>query len=173
MKKLTTLLIVCAMSLSVSAQKLQINQIFDRYQEAEGVTAITVAKPMFRMLSKMKVDDEDMQKIMPLLNKVNSLKMLIMEAPDKSTDTNALMRTRAQNEIASAVKGLNYQELITVNSKDSKIKFLTADTTKDTFDNLLLSINSEGNSILMMLDGKVSMDDISRLISEEQTTAKK
>jgi len=62
---------------------------------------------------------------------------------------------------------------MTVNSKDNKIKFLSSDATNGILDNLLLSINSEGNTVLMMLDGKISMDDVNKLVNEAQNTSLK
>jgi hypothetical protein len=57
---------------------------------------------------------------------------------------------------------------MTVNSKDNKIKFLAANTTSDILDNLLLTINGEDSNVLMMLDGKISMNDVSNLVNDVQ-----
>ena len=68
----------------------------------------------------------------------------------------------------STLKNLHYEELMTVNSKDNKIKFLAANTTSDILDNLLLTINGEDSNVLMMLDGKISMNDVSNLVNDVQ-----
>lgn len=160
------------MSTAMSAQTDKLNQLFDRYQEAEGVTSIKIAKPMFNMLNKLNIGDEEMEQIKPLLSKINGLKILIVEKPETAKKDSADIKKMTlgynslQNEISKAISNLRYDELMTVNSKENKIRFLASDTTTDLLENLLLSINSEGNTVLMMLDGKISMDDLSKLVDE-------
>ena len=62
---------------------------------------------------------------------------------------------------------LKYEELITINSEGNKIKFLAEDTASDVIKNLLLSIQSEGSTIFMILDGKVSYDDVNKLVNNK------
>ena len=57
---------------------------------------------------------------------------------------------------------------MTLNSKDNKIMFLAADTSSNLLNNMLLTISSEDENILMMLDGQISMDDVSNLINDVQ-----
>ncbi len=47
----------------------------------------------------------------------------------------------------AAVKNLKYDELMTLNSKDNKIKFLAADTSSNLLNNMLLTISSEDENI--------------------------
>ncbi len=155
---------------SLNAQKEQLDKIFDRYQDTEGVTSIKIAKPMFGMLSKLDIKDSEIDQIKPLLNKIQGLKILIVEKPEEETGKPAAFYDNLGKEILTSVNKLNYQELMTVNSKGSKIKFLSSEATNGILDNLLLNINSEGNTILMMLDGKISMDDVNNLVNETQNS---
>lgn len=153
---------------NVAAQKEKLNQLFDKYQDTEGVTSIKIAKPMFGMLSKLDIRDSELNQIKPLLNKIQGLKILLIEQPDDDDAKPAAFYQNLSKEIMTSVSNLKYEELMTVNSKDSKVKFLTSDVTNGIMDNLLLNINAEGNTILMMLDGKISMDDVNNLINETQ-----
>ncbi|MGV8916077.1 MAG: DUF4252 domain-containing protein [Kaistella sp.] len=164
----------------INAQKDKLDQLFEKYQEAEGVTSIKIAKPMFNMLNKLNIADDDMAQIKPLLSKIQGLKILIVEKPTTSEDApnlelkNQLNQfQKLQSDISSSLKNMNYEELITVNSKDNKIKFLSSEATNGILDNLLLSINSEGNTVLMMLEGKISMDDVNNLINEAEKSSTK
>ncbi|WP_234109202.1 DUF4252 domain-containing protein [Chryseobacterium sp. R2A-55] len=158
----------------VNAQKDKLDQLFEKYQESAGVTSIKIAKPMFSMLGKLNIDDAELQQIKPLLAKINGLKILIVEKPTspkglEGDNQKPLMNFQnLKNDITNSIKNLKYEELITVNSKDSKIKFLSSDATNGNLDDLILSINSEDNTVLMMLDGKISMDDVNKLISETE-----
>lgn len=163
----------------VNAQKDKLDQLFEKYQETEGVTSIKIAKPMFSMLNKLNIDDSELDQIKPLLSKINGLKILILEKPDTSTNKASDLKSQMmlfqnlQTDISNSIKNMKYEELITVNSKDNKIKFLSSDATNGVLDNLLLNISAEGNTILMMLDGKISMDDVNKLVNEVQNTSLK
>lgn len=164
------LLIIFALIFShfyqLNAQKDKLNQLFEKYQEADGVTSIKIAKPMFSMLNKLNIADDELSQIKPLLNKINGLKILIMEKPSSSAQTNQFQKL--QGDITSSLKSMKYEELITVNSRDNKIKFLASDAVNGVLDDLLLSINSDGNTVLMMLDGKITMDDVNNLVNEAE-----
>jgi hypothetical protein len=105
-----------------------------------------------------------------VLGKINGLRILIIENEDDeiSYENQDYYKniTQLKTEILNSVKNLNYEELISINNKDNKIKFLSKEAIDDTLDNLLLSINTEKNTMLIMLDGKISMDDVNKLMNE-------
>lgn len=162
MKKLSILLVLFFLSTNIFGQSEKLNQLFDQYQDVEGVTSIKIAKPMFRLLSSLKINDEDLNRIQPLLGKVNGLKILIMEKGAGTSNKTSNIQT----EINSSLKAMKYDELMTVNSKDNKIRFISQEANNGILDNLLLNIVSQDASVLMMLDGKISMDDVSKMIEE-------
>lgn len=174
MKKISILIVLFLLSTNIFGQSEKLNELFDHYQDTEGVTSIKIAKPMFKLLNNLKIDDEELGKIQPLLGKVNGLKMLILEKPSKSengdsNDQKMLLQSgKIEKEIAASLKNMKYEELVTVNSRDNKIKFMAQDITANVLDNLILNITSEDSSVLMMLDGKISMDDVSNLMAETQ-----
>ena len=73
-----------------------------------------------------------------------------------------------QNEINLAVKKLNYEELVTINSSGRKIKLMTVNATSNVLHNLLLSITGSDQNVLMLLDGEIPMDALNKFISEEK-----
>ena len=156
--------------MSVTAQKQKLDELFEKYQDTDGVTSIKIAKPMFGMLSKLDIKDSELDQIKPLLSKIQGLKMLIIEQGNKDSSKPATFYQNLGKEIMASVNNLNYQELMTVNSKDSKIKFLSSEAKDGILDNLLLNIKSNGNTVLMMLDGKISMDDVNNLVNQTQIT---
>ena len=179
MKKIIFIFALFFSFANVSAQKDKLDQLFEKYQETEGVTSIKIAKPMFNMLNKLNINDSELDQIKPLLSKINGLKILIVEKPETPTTPGTDNKKELglfqnlQADISNSIKNMKYEELMTVNSKDNKIKFLSSDATNGILDNLLLSINSEGNTVLMMLDGKISMDDVNNLVNEAQNVSLK
>ncbi|WP_169463262.1 DUF4252 domain-containing protein [Kaistella palustris] len=181
MKKLLLIFtLVFSSFFQLNAQKAKLDQLFEKYQEADGVTSIKIAKPMFNMLNKLNIADDELSQIKPLLSKIEGLKILILEKPASAKTPGApenkmqLMQfDKLQTDIASSLKNMKYEELITVHSKDNKIKFLSSDAANGVLDNLLLNINSDGNTMLMMLEGKISMDDVNNLINEAEKPSTK
>ena len=170
MKKISILIVLFLLSTNIFGQTEELNKLFDKYQDTEGVTSIKIAKPMFKLLNNLKIDDEELGKIQPLLGKVNGLKMLVLEK--SGTSKNPIINEgKIEKEIATSLKNMKYEELVTVNSKDAKIKFMAQDITANVMDNLILNIMSEDSSVLMMLDGKISMDDVSKLMEQTQNVS--
>ncbi|MDR6405717.1 MULTISPECIES: DUF4252 domain-containing protein [Chryseobacterium] len=155
---------------NVYGQKDKLDQLFEKYQEVEGVTSIKIAKPMFGMLSSLDLGDAELDQMKPLLSKINGLKVFIAE---KSTDGKSMKGQKLaqiNKDISSYLSDLNYSEIMTMNSGGAKIKFLSSEEKNGIMDDLLLSIDSGGDeNILVKLDGKLSMDDINKIISSSET----
>lgn len=168
MKNITLLFILFLAAItSLNAQNQKLDQLFDKYQNTDGITSIKIAKPMFGMLSNLNIADSELAHIKPLLTKIQGLKMLIIQSPETSPNNkNTPNYTTLTKEVLGSVNALNYQELMSVNQQDSRIKFLTNDVKNGIMDNLLLDINSGDSTVLMFLDGKISMDDINTMVNE-------
>jgi len=149
----------------------KLDQLFEKYQEVEGVTSIKIAKPMFGMLNNLDLGDAELDQIKPLLSKINGLKVLIAEKSADGKSVKGQKMSQINKDIASYLKTLNYSEIMTMNSNGAKIKFLSAEASKDgILDDLLLSIDSGGEeNILVKLDGRLSMDDVNKIISSNET----
>ena len=171
MKKILLVFALVFTWLSASAQKSELYKLFDRYKDTEGVTSIKISKPMFSMLNKLNLHDSDFDGIKPMLGKIQGLRMLVIENPDSlQTDTKTENQFKNINsDIAASLSKMKYEELMTVNSKGDNIKFLAGDAVNGFFDDLLLSIDSGKDAVLMLLDGKISTEDVNRMISETQS----
>lgn len=159
---------------TVYGQQDKFDMLFDRYQEVEGVTSIKIAKPMFSMLSSLNIDDSQLDQIKPLLSKINGLKILITENPENANTTEGRKvqdnLSRLSKDVSVYLKNLNYNEIMSVNNSGAKIKFLSSDAKDGMLDDLLLSIDGgKGENILVMLDGKLSMDDVNKIINSSET----
>ncbi|TDS12506.1 DUF4252 domain-containing protein [Sphingobacterium paludis] len=153
---LSMLLLLCATWTHAQVSKL--DKIFDKYQEAKGVTSIKIGKPMFNMINKLNIGEEEMGQIKPLLTKINSIKMLVVENSDS---------LHIQNEVKQAFSNIDYEELMAIHSEGSRIKFLAESASGDVLSNLLLDISADGSTIFMILDGKISYADINKLVNEK------
>ena len=177
MKKLTTIIAVLFFYGTAFGQLNDVHKIFEKYQEVEGITSIKIGKPMFSMLNRLSIHNEDLQKIKPLLGKVNSINILISgggKLLDSLVNRGTISIKQGQNppglqnEINQAVKKLNLVELVTINSSGRKIKLSTANSSGDILHTLLLSITGGDENVLMLLDGKIPMAELSKFVSDQQ-----
>ncbi len=153
---LSVLMLLCATLTHAQVSKL--DKIFDKYQEAKGVTSIKIGKPMFNMINKLNIGEDEMGQIKPLLAKINSIKMLVVENSDS---------LNIQQEVKEAFANIHYEELMAIHSDGSRIKFLAESAAGDMLNNLLLDISADGSTIFMILDGRISYADIDKLINEK------
>ncbi|SIQ94120.1 Putative auto-transporter adhesin, head GIN domain [Chryseobacterium sp. RU37D] len=150
--------------------KDKLDQLFDKYQEVEGVTSIKIAKPMFGMLSNLDLGDAEIDQIKPLLSKINGLKVFIAEKPAEAKTAKEMKLNQINKDISAYLSNLNYNEIMTMNSNGAKIKFLSSEEKNGILDDLLLSIDSGAEeNILIKLDGKLSIDDINNIINSTET----
>lgn len=154
-------LIVCLLLVAsmANAQISKLDKLFEQYQGKKGVTTLKIGAPMFKLLGNLKIDDEDMQKITPLLKNVKSLRMLIVEDGEDKNLTSV---------IRSAVSNLKYEELMTLNSDGEDIRFLVENISanSDILNNLLLTINGDGQNLFMILDGAIPLKEVTSLVNE-------
>lgn len=168
MKKIFLTLFITAAGIGVNAQISKLEKLFDQYQDTKGVTSIKIAKPMFNLLNKLDIQDAGIDQIRPLIKDVNSIKILIFEKNKKDSIAPTVNMSKIRDEINSSIKNLKYEELMTVNSDGKKIKFLTQDTTTSVVKDLLLSITGDDENLFLLLDGKVNVDDISKLVNSDE-----
>ena len=154
-------LIVCLLLVAsmANAQISKLDKLFEQYQGKKGVTTLKIGAPMFKLLGNLKIDDEDMQKITPLLKNVKSLRMLIVEDGEDKNLTSV---------IRSAVSNLKFEELMTLNSDGEDIRFLVENISanSDILNNLLLTINGDGQNLFMILDGAIPLKEVTGLVNE-------
>ena len=115
MKNLIFILAFFFSFLNVNAQKDKLDQLFDKYQESEGVTSIKIAKPMFNMLNKLNINDSELEQIKPLLSKINGLRILIVEKPTEATNPGSQNKLNLgnfqslQSDINNSIKNMKYE----------------------------------------------------------------
>lgn len=171
MKKFIILFsLVFAQFTSVFGQKDQLTKIFDAYEDVEGVTSIKISKPMFGMLKKLDLNDTQLSQIQPLLGKINSLKMLIINKPELKNNKVAGL-TNINEVINSTLQNIKYQEIMSVNNKEGRIKFLASEPKNGIMEDVLMNIDNGSDRMLILMDGKIAMNDLNNLFGDANTTA--
>ena len=127
-------------------------------EEIKGNTTITkVNVPMFLVkpyIKKALKEDGESKEVINLIRKIKRVKVYTVENATEKMATNFSRQSF----------GNNLQELMSVNSKDSKIKIMSAITDSDTMiKDLLITVRDDKELVYVKVLGKFSLDDISRI----------
>ncbi len=120
MKRFIVLLAMALMPIMTSAQ-----DIFDKYEDNEGVTFVAMQPKMFQMLGKMSVsaDDPEAQEFFSLVNSITSFKVITTEDNGIAKDISGWVTNR--------LNGSNYEELMRVRDGEQNVKFYVKDGKDD------------------------------------------
>ena len=127
-------------------------------EETNGKTTVTkINVPMFLVkpyIKKALREDGESEDVINLIRKIRKVKVYTVE--------NATEKMATQFSRQSF--GSNLQELMSVNSKDSKMKIMSAITNSETeIKDLLITVKDEKDLVYVKVLGKFSMDDIAKI----------
>lgn len=127
-------------------------------EEIKGNTTITkINVPMFLVkpyIKKALREDGESKEVINLIRKIKKVKVYTVE---NATEKMA-------NQFSKQSFGNNLQELISVYSKDSKIKIMSEISNSETIiKDFLITIKDEKDLVYVKVLGKFSLDDITKI----------
>lgn len=158
MKKKLLLSLIFAVSCLTFGQRKALDSIFNTFSGKENITTINISKSMFSLVDGA-TNDKNLAKIKPLLKDVKNIKIIII-----TNDSNSV------SELEKSIKKINYENLMSLDSQDGKVDFFAQKTNDEYLQDVLLRAGQKDQSVILLLDGKIKVEDISSLI--EQATTK-
>lgn len=158
MKTRYLLLIICLLGSSlIYAQNNTFNNLFDKYENEDNVTVISISKAMFRMIpGNINTGNVDIQNIVP---KIES--MLII------TSDKASLKEKMHSDFKSLTnKNKDYEELIRIKDKKSNITF-NAKKKGDMIHELVMLINDEKDFVAIQILGNFTLNDIQEIAKDK------
>lgn len=154
----TAIKIITAILLMISLQSCFVSEKSLYNEEIKGNTTITkVNVPMFLVkpfIKKALKEDGESKEVINLIRKIKRVKIYTVE---NATEKMA-------NNFSRQSFGSNLQELMSVNSKDSKIKIMSADTNSDkVIKDLLITVKDEKDLVYVKIKGRFSLDDVAKI----------
>lgn len=127
-------------------------------EEIKGNTTVTkINVPMFLVkpyIKKALREDGESEEVINLIRKIKKVKVYALENATKKMD----------NQFSKQAFGSNLQELISMNSKDSKIKILSAASDSDiVIKDLLITVKDKKDLVYIKVLGKFTLDDIAKI----------
>ncbi len=153
MRKLILSLVLVLTTTTFFAQN-----VFDKFEDQEGITSVVVNKKMFTLLSKMEVKNKEDQQYINLIKKLENLRVFVTES-DKKADE---MKATSDKYIKSA----SLEELMKINDKGKSVKiYVRSGATESQIKELMMFIEGSGKeeTVLMSLLGDFDLNEISVL----------
>jgi hypothetical protein len=141
------------LSASVQAQQSAIDRYFDKYQEDDRFTAITVSSRMFGMFADFDLEDPNEQEFAEILAKLEGMKMLVGEKMEEAPTAfkQAQFLVDKDMEQLMSMKDGNERFVFYVREKGERIAEL-------------LMLGYENQQFMMLsLVGDIKLSEIARL----------
>ena len=133
--------------------------IYQKYSEAEGVSAVYISPAMFRLIGKipdLQIEGEDVN-LAPIIKSLTGLYLIDSENPA----INASLKADAEQFVR---KG-NYELLMEAKDSGETMRLFTVGT--ETLVNGFVMIADEGDeTTFIFLDGKMNREELEKVIAE-------
>ncbi len=147
-------LFITLLLLTSTINSQSLNSFFNDLEDRDDVAIVSVNKEMFKMIASMDIDVEGAD-VKEMIKDINSLKIYIQE-DNADYETFKSARGIAQSSSMS--------ELLSVKDGSERVYLYTDQSDGDNYvKNLLLLVRDSDQNVFIRLDGKVNLDDLSKL----------
>jgi hypothetical protein len=155
MKTITFLTLMLLISVKGFAQNKPVDDIFNKFENKEGVTSVHITKNLMGLAAQ--IDSSDL-KCRKLFSQIDFVRILVFEhanANDKSTF----------NSLVKSLPLTDYKELMVVKKNDQLIQILMNENQGKVSDFLLL-VTGEKEPAMINIRGNINPKDLGKLSSE-------
>ncbi len=160
MKKvaLAVLVFVLAAWIQISyGQDSPTGKLYEKYNGKEGYTTVSISKDLFTMFADMQADNDTLKEVKEMMNQLDGIRILMYETEAE----NDAELARFKDEI-SKFNLAGFSELMVVQEKDEKVKFMSKKS-GDKISELLLIISSGKEAGFISITGLIDLKTVSKL----------
>lgn len=160
MKTKKLLLIICLLCGSiVYAQNSTMNKLFEKYENEDDITVISISKAMFKMMpDNMNTNDVNIESIM---HKIEFMRILTSDKANLKETMNSEFKSLIDND-------KNYEELMRIKNGKAIITF-NARKNGDIISELVMLVNEENNFVVIQIAGNFTLDDVQEIAKSKNT----
>lgn len=159
-KLLITLFTIAFLSPAIMAQESITSALYEKYSGTEGITTVHITKELFGMIAQMNFEGEDAEDLNEMKNAMAGLQFIKIVMFENGSKDN--------KDFVAFKKDLNgldhggYAELMVVDDKDEKVRFL-ARQDGDMIKEFLILISSSTEVGFISIFGDMDMETISKV----------
>ncbi len=154
MKKTILALALLFISAGVMAQSKVISKYFDKYEDNEDFTKVSLNARMFSLLAELETGSKEEQEFVDAVSKIEGLKVLMGEQVANSASL--------YKEAIKDVDRAGYDELMTVKDAEENMKFSIKEK-GGIIEELIMVVGGNKKFILLSLYGDIDLKKISSI----------
>ncbi len=162
--KSLTLTFILAVSLLlpaiVTAQQGSIDKLFEKYAGKEGFTSVNISSDMFKLAAGMTAqnDQDKAQEINDIVNQLTGMKILVCNPGSTKVSKSDFIQ-----EVEKTIPMKQFSELMTVQEKDSKVRFLTKPGSNNKISEMIMIAQNKDEIVVMSFTGDLDLEGIGKL----------
>jgi hypothetical protein len=153
MKKIIAIVVLLVLVNETFAQDA-ITKFFNKYQNDETFSAVTVSSKMFGLFTNMESDTPEDKEILEAISKLKGLKILAKQ--------DARNARELYKEAFTLIPIKEYEELMSVRNEDKDMKFYIKESAGK-ISELLMVMGGNEQFMVMSLFGEIDLKQISRI----------
>jgi len=157
MKKSLIIIGIIFASISANAQNDAISKFFEKYQDDDDFTQVSITSRMFGLFTDMEVNNEEDQEVLDAISKITGLKILVK---DDARDGKALYK-----EAFAKLPKAEFDELMSIKDGDTDMKFMIKEK-GNIISELLMIGGGDREFYIMSIVGDIDLKQISKLSSK-------
>ncbi len=151
---IVSIIFLTAGFVNVFAQNNPLDKIFSKYSDADDFTLVVVNRDLFGAMQSM--GDSNDKELKQMIENLEFIKILTYEPEGKK-------KIGLFAEVLNAIEGQGFKELLSVNEKDSKVRFLTKNNDKGKIIEFLMVTAEEDESTVIWIKGEIDLSLLSKL----------
>ncbi|MEP1032768.1 DUF4252 domain-containing protein [Ekhidna sp.] len=156
MKKIVLTMFILSVAGYAFGQGAVVSKYFDKYEDDETFTKVSVSSKMFSLFTEMEGNTEDEKEFLDVISKIKGMKVV---ASEKVSDPKGLY-----NSAISDVAKAGYEELMTVKDAEENVKISIKE--KDgIIEELILVAGGKEKFAMVSLYGIIDLKQVSKLAS--------
>ncbi|MFO0268612.1 MAG: DUF4252 domain-containing protein [Cyclobacteriaceae bacterium] len=155
MKKIVIGMMLLALSVAAQAQGDAIAKFFNKYQNDESFTQVTVSSKMFNLFTNMDVEKPEDKEVLDAISKLKGLKVLVKEEARNAREL--------YKEAYSMIPANQYEELMFMRDKDKDMKFYIRETSPGKISELVRIMGGNEEFMIMSIFGEIDLKQISKI----------
>jgi len=165
MKRITAIAVMLLVAVGAFAQEGR--NIYNKYSDSEGVSAVYISPAMFKLIGKIpelnvEVGEGENMDLAPLIRSFSGFYMLDMSGSAKSADM--------ASDVEAMVKKGRYELLMEVKDDGDNVNIYTVGNEK-TIESFVFLCSSDGDVQFICIDGTMNRSEVEALIAKAAASA--
>jgi len=157
MRKLMMSAVLVVMAVAAQAQGDAVTKFFNKYQNDESFSNVTISSKMFSLFTNMEVDKPEDKEVLNAISKLKGLRIL---GKENTSDARALYK-----EAFALIPKTEFEELMSVRDKDKDMKFLIKEN-GGKISELVMIMGGMDDFMVLSLFGEIDLKQVSKIGSK-------